>query len=316
MENREHIPVLLDEVIGYLSPKDGETYVDCTFGSGGYSEAILRKADATIYAFDLDPEVASFVIETKKRLGKRGESLHFIEGNFAELQSRLGGILVDGIIADLGVSSMQIDRPGRGFSFQKDGPLDMRMSKSGLSAYDVINEYAEEELANIIYKYGEETRSRHIARAIIEARIISPITTTLQLAGIVRGVFGRQRKKKIDFATKTFQAIRILVNGEIDNLKKLLKVSEDSLKEGGRLIVISFHAVEDRVVKTFLYEKSSYEPALSRYIPEQESERKPSFKLLTKKPIVPSDREIESNVRSRSAKLRAAIRLGSEVADV
>jgi 16S rRNA (cytosine1402-N4)-methyltransferase len=312
MNKREHIPVLLDEVLGYLSPRDGEIYVDCTFGTGGYSEGILRKADATVYAFDLDPEVASFVVKTKERLGKRGDSLHFIEGNFAELRSKLNGILVDGIVADLGVSSMQIDRKERGFSFQKQGPLDMRMSKAGLSAYDVINNYSAEDLADIIYKYGEETRSRHIARSIIQAREIFPITDTIQLADIIRGVFGKQRKKKIDFATKTFQAIRIFVNGEIDNLKKLLEASEQSLKEGGRLVVVSFHSVEDKVVKDFLHEKSSYEAAPSRYVPGHEIGKVLSFKALTKKPITPSESEIEHNVRSRSAKLRAAIRIGRE----
>ena len=312
VNNRAHIPVLLDEVLGYLTPHDGEIYVDCTFGSGGYSEAILKKADATVYAFDLDPEVAVFVSETKKRLGERGKSLHFIEGNFAKLKSKLGGILVDGIVADLGVSSMQIDRPTRGFSFQKEGPLDMRMSQSGLSAYEVINDYSEEELGNIIYKYGEETKSRQIARAIVSIRAISPITTTIQLAEIIRGVFGRQRKKKIDFATKTFQAIRIFVNGEVDNLKKLLEVSKQSLKEGGRLIVISFHAVEDRVVKNFINENSNYKPAPSRYLPDLEKSKLHSFKTITKKPITPSYIEVGNNIRSRSAKLRAAIRINRE----
>jgi 16S rRNA (cytosine1402-N4)-methyltransferase len=316
MDHREHTPVLLDEAIGYLSPRDGEVYVDCTFGSGGYSEAILNKVDATVYAFDLDPEVVRFVSKVKERLGRRGERLQFIEGNFAELKAKLSGLLVDGIIADLGVSSMQIDKPERGFSFQKDGPLDMRMSKSGLSAHDVVNNYSEEELSNIIYNYGDETRSRHIAHAIVKTRSIAPITTTLQLADIVRGVFGKQKKKKIDFATKTFQAIRIFVNGEIDNLKKLLVASEQSLKEGGRLVVISFHSLEDGVVKNFMRDKSTLEPAASRYRPDSKSDKVQSFRLITKKPITPSELEVETNVRARSAKLRAAVRINRGEGDV
>jgi len=316
MKSKAHIPVLLDEVIGYLSPRDGEVYVDCTFGDGGYSEAILKKADATVYAFDLDPEVNISVLETKRRLGERGKALHFIEGNFIEIESKLNGILVDGIVADLGVSSMQIDKPARGFSFQKEGPLDMRMSKSGLSAYEVVNDYSEEELRDIIYKYGEENKAKQIARAIVEVRKISPITTTLQLAGIIKQVFAGQRKKKIDFATKTFQAIRIWVNEEVENLKKLLEASEQVLQDGGRLIVISFHAVEDRVVKNFIRDKSNYEPAASRYIPEHENKKILSFKMVTRKPITPSDIEIKNNIRSRSAKLRVATRINREKADV
>ena len=316
MTSKAHIPVLLDEVIGYLNPHDEEIYVDCTFGDGGYSEAILKKANATIYAFDLDPEVQNAVFQTKKRLGDRADKLHFFEGNFAELESKLKGILVDGIIADLGVSSMQIDKPARGFSFQKEGPLDMRMSQSGLSAYDVVNNYSEEELGDIIYKYGEENKAKKIARAIVEARKISPISNTLQLAGIVKEVFAGQRKKKIDFATKTFQAIRIWVNSEVENLKKLLKASEKMLKNGGRLIIISFHAVEDRIVKNFMRDKSNYDPAKSRYIPEQESEKILSFKMVTKKPITPSSAEIKNNIRSRSAKLRTAVRINREKENV
>lgn len=316
MDHREHMPVLLDEAIGYLSPRDGEVYVDCTFGSGGYSEAILNKADATVYAFDLDPEVIRFVSKVKERLGRKGDRLQFIEGNFADIKTKLGGLLVDGIIADLGVSSMQIDKPERGFSFQKDGPLDMRMSQSGLSAYEVVNNYSEEELSEIIYRYGDETRSRHIARAIVKIRAVAPITTTLQLAEIVRGVFGKQKKKKIDFATKTFQAIRIFVNGEIDNLKKLLAASEQALKEGGRLVVISFHGLEDGVVKNFMRDKSTLEPAASRYRPDYESDKVQSFRLITKKPITPSELEVESNVRARSAKLRAAVRINRGEGDV
>ena len=312
IDSNRHIPVLLDEMLGYLSPRDGEVYVDCTFGGGGYSEAILRKANATVYAFDLDPDVSVFVSEVKKRLGNRAESLHFFEGNFAELKSKLGGILVDGIVADLGVSSMQIDRPTRGFSFQKTGPLDMRMSKSGLSAYEVINNYSEEELEKIIRKYGEEVKSKQIARAIAHARKISDITTTNQLADIIRVVFGRQRNKKIDFATKTFQAIRIFINNEIDNLKKLLESSEQTLKDGGRLVVVSFHALEDRVVKNFMNEKANYAPAASRYCPVAEESKPHAFEIITKKPITPSDTEVENNVRARSAKLRAAIRINRE----
>jgi len=312
MKTRAHTPVLLDEVIGHLNPRDGETYIDCTFGNGGYSEAILEKAKATVYAFDIDPEVAIFVAEIKKRLGEKGEGLHFIEGNFAEFESKLGGILVDGIVADLGVSSMQIDIPERGFSFQKKGPLDMRMSKSGLSAYEVVNDYSGEELSDIIYKYGEENKARQIARAIVRSREAAPIETTTQLADIVRRVFGGQRKKKIDFATKTFQAIRIFVNGEIDNLSKLLGAAERSLKDDGRLIVVSFHALEDRVVKSFMHEKSGYKPGVSRYMPEVEENNVPSFKMITKKPIVPSDVELEKNIRSRSAKLRSAVRINRD----
>ncbi|NRA73768.1 MAG: 16S rRNA (cytosine(1402)-N(4))-methyltransferase RsmH [Rickettsiales bacterium] len=309
MNKEVHTPVLLEEVISYLNPCNEERYIDCTFGNGGYSKAILEKANAIVYGFDLDPEAYDAFIKTKKKLNKKAENLYFFQCNFAELESKLAGTLVDGIVADLGVSSMQIDKPDRGFSFQKEGPLDMRMSQSGLSAYDVVNDYSEEELADIIYKYGEENKARQIARAIVKNRQISLIKTTSQLAEIIRAVFKGKKRGKIDFATKTFQAIRIWINGEIDNLKKLLETSERILKEGGRLVIVSFHGLEDKVVKNFMRDKSNHAKSSSRYLPDSSDQNIPSFKVITRKPIVPNDIEIKNNVRARSAKLRAAIRI-------
>lgn len=309
-ELREHTPVLLDAVIKHLDPKDGESYADCTFGAGGYSKAILQAADATIYGIDLDP--ASVVHASKIKETFPGKKLNFIQGNFANLSEILESVgvhSVDAIIADLGVSSMQIDQAGRGFSFQKMGPLDMRMSQDGVSAYEFINNYPKEELCRVIAEYGEEDKAKQIAHAILNARQEMPIMSTTQLANIIRQVF-KGKRGKIDCATKTFQAIRIWVNNELENLKKLLKIAADLLNDGGRLIIISFHSLEDGIVKNFLQTHSGFEKPTSRYSPPSQSVGlTPTFKVLTKKPVTPTDNEINNNIRARSAKLRAALRI-------
>ncbi len=302
-----HAPVLLNEMLNILKPTDGETYADCTFGAGGYSAAIMAKADVTVYAVDMDPSVKIYADELKGKL-------YFMQGNFGDLPELLaerGVSAVDAIIADLGVSSMQIDQADRGFSFQKTGPLDMRMSFEGTSAYELVNNRSQNELSNIIRAYGEESKAKAIARAICQARVMAPIESTTQLADIVRSVF-KGKRGKIDSATKTFQAIRIWVNKELENLQRLLECSERLLNEGGRLIVISFHSLEDGLVKKFLQKVGRVKPAASRYALALEEKNALAFKIITKKPITPSKQELSINIRARSAKLRAAIRINKQ----
>lgn len=308
-----HKPVMLKEVLQYLQPKAGEIYIDCTFGAGGYSKAILKAADAVVYGIDQDPDVMPLAEALSKEFGSR---FKFVAGNFADLDSLMSAQNiqnVDAIILDLGVSSMQLESAERGFSFMNDGPLDMRMNKTGQSAYDFINGATQEEIANVIYKYGNERKSRLIAKKIIETRKEMPIKTTLELADIVRSVIKRG-SDKIDPATKTFQAIRIFVNDELYALEKLLAVAERLLSEDGRLIVVSFHSLEDSIVKEYINQRIKPKQNWSRHLPFVESEEfKPKFKWLKNKVIAPSDEEVASNPRSRSAKMRAAVRINREV---
>jgi 16S rRNA (cytosine1402-N4)-methyltransferase len=308
-----HIPVMLSEVVTYLQPREGETYVDGTFGAGSYSRAILKQNNCTLYAVDQDPDVKKFVTQLKTEFGDR---FIFINGNFSELQELLANkniSKVDGIVLDLGVSSMQLENPSRGFSFMHEGSLDMRMSKEGLDAYNFINTSSEETIANVIYNYGGETKSRRIAKKIIEARKNSPINSTLELADIVRSVV-KKGKSKIDPATKTFQAIRIFVNNELGALQEALIASENLLNNNGRLIIVSFHSLEDAIVKEFINERAKPKQSSSRHLPlVEEKPFHPKFQWLTNKAIKPTDTEIKSNPRSRSAKLRAAIRINQEV---
>ncbi len=302
-----HCSVLLDEVLEHISLKKDGRYLDCTFGAGGYTKAILKKADCYVMGLDQDPTVQKFVDEVKNEFDNKFD---FVETNFADAKSKLRDKKFDGIVLDLGISSMQVDTPGRGFSFMHDGPLDMRMGNDGISAQEFIAEASEEEIANVIYQYGEEVQSRQIAKNIVVNREINPIETTGQLAEIVRDAM-HYRKGKIDPATKTFQAIRIYINKELDSIKKILKESEEMLLPGGRILVVSFHSLEDSIVKSFFKENSIKKVARSRYSKKpMEIEDGKWLQLITKKPIVPTRDEIMSNPRSRSARLRVAEKIG------
>ena len=304
-----HISVLRDETVSYLNPKDGGVYVDATFGAGGHSRALLESADCRVIALDRDPHVMRHVDILKDTYGKRFE---FIQGCFGQLDELLQQHhvrKVDGILMDIGVSSMQIDTPRRGFSFQHDGPLDMRMDDTGQLASDIVNTMPEEELAGLIFRLGDEKQSRKIAHAICVARQKSPITRTSQLAGIIRDAVGHYNDT-IDPATRTFQALRIWVNDELGQLEQALEASERVLAPGGRLAVITFHSGEDTIVKHFLKERSGKSGAsVSRHQPlPMEQELPPTFKKITKKAVAPDEEEVRHNKRARSAKLRVAER--------
>lgn len=298
-----HIPVLLDEVIHALAITPGSDVVDGTFGAGGYSRAILA-AGARVHAFDRDPDAAAAGADLAER---SGGALHFHSACFSEMDKRLtecGVQQVDAVVLDIGVSSMQIDQAERGFSFQKAGPLDMRMSQSGESAADFVNTAEEADIANVIYLYGEEPKSRRIARAIVAAR---PIDTTTKLADVVRKALGHRAGAPKDPATRTFQALRIHINRELDELNAGLEAAERILKPGGRLAVVSFHSLEDRIVKQFLRERSGSTAAGSRHMPIVKASRITTFEKPAKA-VRPGAREIETNPRARSSTLRSAIR--------
>ena len=303
-----HTPVLLNEAINALSLKEEEFYVDATFGLGGYSKAILNKTNCNLLAIDRDPKAKMYAEVIKSDFRDR---FTFKNGKFSELIRFLKEINIEkvaGIVFDLGVSSPQLDDKERGFSFKSDGPLDMRMSLEGPTAEEFINKVEENTLANIIYEYGDEVFSRRIAKNIARERSIKKINSTSQLATIIRKSIPYS-KKKIDPATKTFQAIRIYLNNEIYELEKGLIAAEKSLKPDGILAVISFHSIEDRIIKKFLVGCSKSQ-ADSRFLPEN-SKKNNSFEILTRKPISPSEKEITINNRSRSAKLRVAKRTNS-----
>lgn len=300
-----HIPVLGPEAVGFLDVRDGGVYVDATFGAGGYTRLMLDAANCTIIGIDRDRNAIAGGFSLVDESGGR---LTLVEGRFSELADVVaaeGHSQIDGIVMDIGVSSMQLDQAARGFSFRLDGPLDMRMGRDGPSAADVVAHADETDLANIIYRLGEERHSRRVARAIVEARSETPITTTKQLADIVARVV-RSRPGDIHPATRTFQALRIFVNEELDELTAALAAAERVLKPQGRLAVVSFHSLEDRIVKTFLSQRSEARGG-SRHQPEV-TRRAPSFELLTRKAVTADDSEIAANPRARSAKLRAAIR--------
>lgn len=305
MNDPRHIPVLGPEAVGFLDVRDGGTYVDATFGAGGYTRLMLASANCTVIGIDRDRNAIaggfSLVEESDGRLT-------LVEGRFSEIADIIaaeGHSQVDGIVMDIGVSSMQLDEAARGFSFRLDGPLDMRMGRDGPSAADIVAHADESDLANIIYQLGEERHSRRVARAIVEARREAPITTTKQLADIVARVV-RSRPGDINPATRTFQALRIFVNEELDELTTALAAAERVLKPHGRLAVVSFHSLEDRIVKTFLSQRSETRGG-SRHQPEV-VRLAPSFELLTRKAVTADDAEIAANPRARSAKLRAALR--------
>lgn len=304
-----HVPVLLDEVLEALAPRDGAIYVDATFGAGGYSRAILDAADCAVWGLDRDPDA---IAEGRPLAESYGGRLTLVEGRFGEMDDLVTARPVDGVALDLGVSSMQLDRPERGFSFRADGPLDMRMGGSGPSAADLVNGCPEAELADIIYRYGEERRSRRIARAIVEARRSERIERTLQLAEIVRAAV-KPRGETIHPATRTFQALRIAVNDELAEIDAGLAAAERLLAPGGRLAVVAFHSLEDRKVKSFLRTRSGALPRTSRHLPATtQVDRAPTFELLLKGARKPTATEISVNPRARSARLRAARRTSAD----
>jgi 16S rRNA (cytosine1402-N4)-methyltransferase len=304
-----HIPVLVSEVMGLLGPRDGATYIDATFGGGGYARAILEAADCRVLAFDRDPQAVRAGEALVAEFAPRLTLLENPFGTLAETAASLGVSGADGVVLDLGVSSMQLDEPERGFSFQADGPLDMRMSRSGVSAADIVNTYSEEELARIIYELGEERRSRAIARAIVARRAAAPLLRTRELADLVAGVLRGRKEVARHPATRTFQALRMQVNDELGELKRGLAGAERVLRPGGRLIVVTFHSLEDRIVKHFLKERSGKHEHGSRHMPERYLKtQKPSFRIVNTRPLTPSKGEVEVNPRARSARLRAGER--------
>jgi 16S rRNA (cytosine1402-N4)-methyltransferase len=303
------VPVMLAEVLAQLRPGAGETIVDGTFGAGGYTSAILDSADCQVVALDRDPSAIAGGGALEEKYGKR---LTLVQRSFSDVADALreaGISKVDGLVLDIGVSSMQIDQAERGFSFVREGPLDMRMSQAGQSAADVVNTFAQDDLARVIYVLGEEKKSRAIARAIVAARLIAPIRTTVDLVRIIESAIGSQRAhERIHPATRTFQALRIFVNAELDELVQALNASEEILNEGGRLVVVTFHSLEDRIVKRFLQSRSGNSPSQSRHMPGNEEELAPSFVLPFKGHLEAREIEISLNPRARSAKLRAAVR--------
>ncbi|TMJ18492.1 MAG: 16S rRNA (cytosine(1402)-N(4))-methyltransferase RsmH [Alphaproteobacteria bacterium] len=301
-----HIPVLAEEAVNALAVAPGETHVDGTFGAGGYTKAILDRGAARVFAFDRDPEAIQYGEALAALSGGR---LTLVPECFSRMRQALrarGVEQVDGVALDIGVSSMQLDQAGRGFSFQADGPLDMRMGKDGRSAADFVNEADEEEIADVLYHYGEEPRSRRVARAIVAAR---PIERTGQLAEVVRKALGHHPGMKKDPATRTFQAIRIHVNDELGELEGGLAAAEQVLAPGGRLAVVTFHSLEDRIVKRFLKTRSGSLPSGSRHLPaaNESGAPAPTFEAVAK-PARAGEAEVKANPRARSATLRAARR--------
>ena len=306
--NAAHLPVMAKEVISGLNIRDGGIYVDGTFGRGGYTQAILEAAATRVFGIDRDPAAITFGAELSSKYDGRLTVLEGCFGDMASLMTKAGVSQIDGVTLDLGVSSPQIDDPVRGFSFRFDGPLDMRMGSVGPTAADFVNEAAEEEIADVIYHYGEERYSRHIARAIVEAREGDPILTTSQLVKIIHQNV-RRSKDGINPATRTFMALRIQVNDELGELERGLVGAEEILSPGGRLAVVSFHSLEDRIVKSFLHEHSGATGRGSRHMPElPDAAPIPSFSLVKRGAIKPGKDETSTNSRARSARLRVAER--------
>jgi 16S rRNA (cytosine1402-N4)-methyltransferase len=300
-----HIPVLGREAVEFLAPRDGGIYVDATFGAGGYSRLILETSDTRVIGIDRDRTAIAGGFDLVDRSGGRLTLVEDRFSNLAEVCAAEGVNRVDGVIMDIGISSMQVDEAERGFSFRLDGPLDMRMSQHGPSAADVVAKASEVDLAKIIYIFGEERYSRQVAKAIVAARKDAPITTTRALAEIISKVVWA-KPGEIHPATRTFQALRIFVNEELDELHLALGAAERVLAPGGRLAVVSFHSLEDRIVKNFLSERGKSGGG-SRHLPEL-AQSAPSFSILTKRPVIAGGDEIAANPRARSAKLRAAER--------
>ena len=298
---QKHIPVMLQEVLQHLNPQNGEIYVDATFGNGGYTRAILEKANCKVIAIDRDPSVKIRANEFRNTYGERFEFRSGCFGDFSNIIKET----INGAVFDIGVSSMQLDEAQRGFSFAQDAPLDMRMSSEGLSAYEIVNNYDEKELADIIFNYGEERKSRQIASKIIEYRQKKHIETTKELAEIIYTVI-HKKAGTIDPATRTFQALRIAVNNELDELDKGLKGATIRLSPAGRLVVVDFHSLEDRIVKNYMKENSPKKTKISKYAPEL-IKHDCIFSEISKA-IQPTKEECLINPRARSAKLRYAVK--------
>jgi 16S rRNA (cytosine1402-N4)-methyltransferase len=305
-----HVPVLLEEVVRALAPRDGGLYLDGTFGGGGYARRILEAAACTLFAIDRDPDaIARGAVLAARHPGR----LHLLQGRFGDMLALLGSAGVtrlDGVVLDLGISSFQIDEPARGFSFRMDGPLDMRMGRDGPTAADLVAMLDETSLANVLYEFGEERLSRRIAKAIVAARATAPIQTTAQLAAIIRGVVPKDGSG-IDPATRSFQALRIRVNDELGEIERALSQAASLLDAGGRLVVVSFHSLEDRLVKRFMTDIAGRSPSPSRHDPRSLAARPGAapFRLLTIKAVRPGANEIAANPRARSARLRAIERV-------
>jgi 16S rRNA (cytosine1402-N4)-methyltransferase len=314
MTMQGHVPVMLAEVLATLGPQDGATYLDATFGGGGYARAILEAAPGcTVFAIDRDPDAIARGAALAQAFAGR---LHLIEGRFGDMLALLrdrGIATLDGVVMDLGVSSFQLDQAERGFSFRADGPLDMRMEKSGSSAAELVNGLPERELADIIFRFGEERFARRIARTIVARRAEAPFTTTADLAALVRRAVPRD-PSGIDGATRSFQALRIAVNDELGEVERGIAAAMELLAPGGRLVVVAFHSLEDRIVKQAMAAASGRGGA-SRHDPAALSGRaKPAFHLLTPRAMRPQDAECSANPRARSARLRGIERLGLEYA--
>jgi 16S rRNA (cytosine1402-N4)-methyltransferase len=308
MVGREaHVPVMLREMLEAIAPRDDGCYVDGTFGGGGYTRALLEACDGVVYAFDRDPAAIAAGEELAAAHKRR---LTLILDRFSHMEDALaarGVDAVDGVALDIGVSSMQLDDAARGFSFTRDGPLDMRMSASGPTAADLVNSLSEDDLADIIRTYGEERSARRIARAIVKARAHKPIARTLELSEIIVAATGSKGASRIHPATRTFQALRIYLNDELGELERGLSAAERVLRPSGRLVVVAFHSLEDRIVKRFLAERSGKAGAVSRHQPETRG-RAPSFRLPPAGARKPQADEIAANPRARSARLRAGER--------
>ncbi|HET9069302.1 MAG TPA: 16S rRNA (cytosine(1402)-N(4))-methyltransferase RsmH [Amaricoccus sp.] len=309
-----HVPVLLGPILAAVAPVGG-TWLDGTFGAGGYARALLDAGAARVIGVDRDPEALTRAAAWAPELGGR---LTLVAGRFGELDAiaaAAGVPALDGVVLDIGVSSMQLDQAGRGFSFLREGPLDMRMSQEGPTAADLVNRLPEGALADLLFAYGEERASRRIARAIVQDRKAAPFTGTLQLAGLLERLLPRPKPGQPHSATRTFQALRIAVNDELGELVRGLAAAERALAPGGRLAVVTFHSLEDRIVKRYLALRSGGAPQGSRHAPETRGPE-PGFALVTRKAILPDAAEVAANPRARSARLRIARRLDAPAAAV
>jgi 16S rRNA (cytosine1402-N4)-methyltransferase len=303
-----HLSVLLGEVVAALASGPGDTVVDGTFGAGGYTRAILATG-ASVVAFDRDPSVQRFAEQIPATDGR----FRLIQDRFSQITEYFEDASVDGVTLDLGVSSMQLDEAERGFSFMRDGPLDMRMGADGPTAADLVNELDQVELARILYVYGEEHASRRIASFIVKRRAEQPFTRTLDLAAVIERALGGRKGAKVHPATRSFQGLRIAVNAELEELEAGLLAAERVLKPGGRLAVVTFHSLEDRIVKNFLAERAGKTPGGSRHAPPVDKGAPASFQLTSSKAIAPGEAELAVNPRARSSKLRAAVRTTAPV---
>lgn len=309
-----HIPVMLSEVLENLAPQKGGIFIDGTFGRGGYTRALLEAGASKVIGIDRDPEA---ITSGQKLIEDYKGKLELRHGTFGSMEDLLSSEekaeKFDGITFDLGVSSPQLDQAIRGFSFQSDGPLDMRMSASGETAADIVNNASEKDLADILYKFGDERFSRRIARRIVEKRKEAPITRTKELADLIHQALP-PAKDGTHPATRSFQALRIAVNDELGELERGMEAAEKLLKPEGHLVIVSFHSLEDRYVKNFFRTHSGTAPQGSRHMPLQDNQtKKPTFTILTRKPVAPSEEEIDQNPRSRSARLRAAARTDAPI---